>query len=119
MADVNQTLEAVNKIQGAIGSALVDHENGMCLGFEGGGKLDLEVAAAGNTEVVRAKLRVMEELGLDGDIQDILITLQDQYHIIRPIPNTTLFLYVALDRKTGNLALARHKIKDIEPQLKL
>ncbi len=119
MADVKQTLKAINEIQGAVGAALVDYENGMCLGVDGNGKLDLEVAAAGNTEVVRAKLRVMEELGIEGDIQDILITLEEQYHIIRPIPKSSLFLYVAIDRKTGNLALARHKIKDIEPQLKI
>jgi hypothetical protein len=42
----------------------------------GGGKyLDLDVAAASNTEVIRAKMRTMESLRLDDTIEDILITL--------------------------------------------
>ena len=120
MANVSQTLKKATDIQGAIGAALVDHENGMCLGTEGGGaRLNLEVAAAGNTEVVRAKLLVMSELGIKGGIDDILISLSDQYHLIRPLENTTLFMYLALDRKNGNLALARHKLRDIENDLEL
>ncbi len=45
-------------IDGALGASIVDWESGMALGSVGGGKyLDLYVAAAGNTEVIRAKLR--------------------------------------------------------------
>ena len=50
--------------------------------------LDLDVAAAGNTEVVRAKMRTMESLRLDDSIEDILITLQKQYHLIRLLKNS-------------------------------
>lgn len=119
MANVNQTIKKANEIQGAIGAALVDYENGMCLGAEGTGRLNLEVAAAGNTDVVRAKLRVMQELGIEGGIEDILISLSDQYHLIRPLKNSTLFMYLALDRKSGNLAMARHKLRDIEAALEV
>ena len=119
MANIENTLKAANEIGGAIGAALVDHENGMCLGSLGNGRIDLELAAAGNTEVVRAKLRVMDELRIKGGIEDILISLEDQYHLIRPIPNTSLFMYLALDRKTGNLAMARHKLRDIESKLEI
>ncbi|GHG20545.1 hypothetical protein GCM10017567_43950 [Amycolatopsis bullii] len=43
-----------------MGAALVDYESGMALGTLGGGDwLDLDTAAAGNTEVVRSKLRVI------------------------------------------------------------
>lgn len=119
MANVMQTIKKANEIQGAIGAALVDYENGMCLGSEGTGKLNLEVAAAGNTDVVRAKLRVMQELGIEGGIEDILISLADQYHLIRPLADTTLFMYLALDRKNGNLAMARHKLREIEAGLQI
>jgi len=53
----------------------------------------------------------MDQLGIGGGIDDILITLDTQYHLVRPLPNLgSLFLYVAIDRKRGNLGMARHKV---------
>ncbi|MCX4666746.1 hypothetical protein OG453_08690 [Streptomyces sp. NBC_01381] len=113
--------ETTTSIEGVIGVALVDYTSGMALGTLGGSKdMDLTVAAAGNTDVVRAKLRTMELLGLKDEIEDILITLGSQYHLIRPIKgrnNNGLFLYVALDKARANLAMARHQLKRIESGL--
>ena len=107
MQNVQSTLKKLESdITGFLGAALVDHDSGMALGTVGSG-LNLEVAAAGNTDVIRAKLRVMEQLDIDGSIEDILITLSGQLHLIRPI-GKTLFLYIAIDRKQGNLGMARH-----------
>lgn len=59
--------ETMTAIEGAVGVAVVDYTSGMALGTLGGGKdLDLNVAAAGNTDVIRAKVRTMEHLGLKG-----------------------------------------------------
>lgn len=118
MQNVQDTLKKLESdITGFLGGALVDHESGMALGTVGGG-LNLEVAAAGNTEVVRAKLRVMEQLGIDGGIEDILITLTGQLHLIRPI-GKTLFLYIAIDRKQGNLGMARHIMAGAADKIKI
>ena len=111
-------------IDGALGACLVDWESGMSLGSVGGGKyLDLDVAAAGNTEVIRAKMRTMESLRLDDSIEDILITLGKQYHLIRLLRNSRadqgLFFYLVLDRTRANLALARHSLKRIESDITL
>ncbi len=113
--------EAMN-IDGALGVSLVDWGSGMSLGAMGGGKyLDLDVAAAGHTEVVRAKMRTMEALHLDDSIEDILITMSRQYHLIRPLRTPRngqgLFLYLVLDREKANLALARHNLKRIESDI--
>jgi predicted regulator of Ras-like GTPase activity (Roadblock/LC7/MglB family) len=103
---------------GFIGACVVDSSTGMVLALEGGGRIDLELAAAGNTEVVRAKRRTMASLNLKDRIEDILISLHTQYHLIRPLEsNDAIFLYVALDRKVANLALARIAMKKVEQTL--
>ncbi|MFD5896758.1 MULTISPECIES: hypothetical protein [unclassified Streptomyces] len=124
MANTEAALkEATTSIEGAVGAALVDYTSGMALGTVGGGKdLDLTVAAAGNTDVVRAKVRTMEMLGLKDEIEDILITLGGQYHLIRLLKgrgNNGLFLYLALDKQRANLAMARHQLKKIENELEV
>ena len=121
MTTVETSLKKGMAINGAIAIALVDYESGFALGKMGGGEyFDIEAAAAGNTEVVRAKMRVMKQLHLGERIDDILITLEAQYHIIRPLKREkSLFLYLAIDRESGNLAMARHQLKGLEDQLKV
>ncbi|WP_405491505.1 hypothetical protein [Nocardia sp. NBC_00511] len=123
MSNMDIALKDMMVIDGAIGAAVVDYNSGMALGMLGSSKaLDLQVAAAGNTEVVRAKMRTMEQLGLNDQIEDILITLNGQYHIIRPMTGRKskgLFLYLALDRNRANLAMARHRLKGIEEDLEV
>ncbi|MFE3994754.1 hypothetical protein ACFXPW_24100 [Streptomyces goshikiensis] len=124
MANVEVSLkETMASIEGALGAALVDYTSGMALGTLGGGKdLDLTVAAAGNTDVIRAKVRTMEMLGLNDEIEDLLITLGSQYHLIRLLKGrgtTGLFLYVVLDKGNSNLAMARHQIRRIEASLEI
>jgi hypothetical protein len=117
MATINQGLQDLMSCDGAVCAALVDSSSGMILGQNGTG-VDMEVAAAGNTEVVRAKMKTMRGLGLNDVIEDILITLGKQYHIIRPMARKEgLFLYIVLDKSKSNLALARRKVADVEREL--
>ncbi len=113
-------ISELSEIQGFIGGCLVDSETGLMLASEGGGKMDLEAASAMNTQVVKAKLQAMEALKLDDEIEDILISLGKQYHLIRPLAsNPSVFIYAALDRKTSNLGMARIKVKAVEGQLSI
>ncbi|MBN8739868.1 MAG: hypothetical protein BGP24_23160 [Lysobacterales bacterium 69-70] len=119
MANINDSLSALLQADGALCAALVDANSGMTLGKMGSG-LDLDLAAAGNTEVVRAKMKTMKSLGLSDAIEDILITLGKQYHIIRPVASKPgLFLYLVLDKSRSNLALARRNCQDAEQALTL
>lgn len=119
MASLNETLNSLMTQDGALCAAIVDYNSGMLLGSEGSG-VDMELAAAGNTEVVRAKIKTMRMLNLNDQIDDILITLGKQYHIIRPVAaNDGVFFYLVLDKARANLALARRKTADVEKELKL
>ena len=121
MTDHSTALKGAMQIEGVLGVALVDSSSGMALATAGSPPdLDLDVAAAGNSSVVQAKLRTMSDLGLQQSIEDILITLDKQYHIIRPLARQNqLFLYLVLDRARANLAMARFKLAGLEQNLKV
>ena len=124
MGNMETALKDAMSIEGALGVALVDYSSGLALGTLGvSHELDLNVAAAGNTDVVRAKMRTMEMLNLHNEtIEDILISLTSQYHLIRPLTHQTskgIFIYLVLDRQRSNLAMARHQMRRIEEQLEI
>ena len=99
----------------ALAALLVDYRSGVALGRSGGG-VNLEVAAVGNSRVVQAKLKTIAALGLDEELEDILITLSSQYHLIRVLPGRGQFLYLVLSRK-ANLARARLKLQRLAEQV--
>jgi len=117
--NIEACLKQLMAIDGAMGSCIVDYTSGMALGSVGSG-VDLDLAAAGNSEVVKAKIKTMKSLGIKGDIEDILITLSDQMHIIRPCAkHTGLFIYLVLDKQKANLALARRGVLSTEAGLNI
>ena len=117
MANINDSLASLMAIDGAMGCFIADYSSGMVLAKAGAG-VNLDVAAAGNTEVIKAKMKTMVALGISDTIEDILITLTTQYHIIRPMAaKQGLFLYIVLDKAKSNLAMARFKLLDAEKAL--
>lgn len=103
------------QMPGFVGSAVADSDSGMALATLGGGDgLNIELAAAANTDVVKAKRKAIAMLELNEGIEDILITLDTQYHLIRPVESSPeVFVYLAVDRKTANLAVARMTLRKV------
>lgn len=117
VANISDSLNKIMELSGCVACAIVDYNNGTVLGKKGSG-VNLEIAGAGNSEVVKAKLRVMKQLGIPGVIEDILITLSNQYHIIRPLTSRAgLFMYIILEKDKANLGMSRYKSSLIEADL--
>jgi predicted regulator of Ras-like GTPase activity (Roadblock/LC7/MglB family) len=114
MATEKQLNEVLEKISvdanGFIAASLVDLDSGMTLAIKASRTdFDLTAASAYNSELVKQKLKIMRTLGLTGTIEDMLITLTDQIHLVKLVgPNT--FLYLAVDKKQSNIALVRSAV---------
>jgi predicted regulator of Ras-like GTPase activity (Roadblock/LC7/MglB family) len=109
--ELNEVLERIQRdASGFIAASLVDLESGMTLASKTTRvDFDLTAASAYNSELVKQKLKIMATLGLAGSIEDMLMTLTEQIHLIKLI-NKTSFLYLAVDRSQSNLAIVRSAV---------
>ena len=118
---IRTALGQLLEIEGALAAALVEIESGMPLASVGeAGGMDLDIAVAGNTEMLRAKRKAIRAIGMEDEVEDVIVTLFSQYHLLRPLgSNDGLFLCVVLDRKAATLAMARHELRRVEGALSL
>ena len=112
MPNEKSLLEVFSRIEddvsGVIATAVVDLESGMTLAAKTNRPdFDLAVASAYNSELVKQKLKIMRALNLKSSLEDMLLTLSDQFHLIKFLPGGTSFLYLAADRSGTNLAILR------------
>ena len=114
MATQEQMMDVMNRlaadVSGFMGACIVDMETGMPLASKSSrGDFDLEVASAYNAEMVKAKNKTIRALGINSQLEDMLLTLSDQLHLIKMLSSTT-FIYIAADRGSTNLALLRSAV---------
>ena len=114
MANEKTLLDVIAKIEGdvngVVATAVVDLESGMTLAAKTNRpEFDLAVASAYNSELVKQKLKIVKALNLKSTLEDILLTLSDQIHIIKMV-SPSVFLYLAADRENTNLAIVRSAI---------
>ncbi|MGQ4383457.1 hypothetical protein [Streptomyces sp. SAS_270] len=119
MTGIKIALNRAMQLEGAIGAAVVDYVSRMPLGTAGHPQgLDLDLAAHGDTDVVRAKLAALHLIGYAPErVQDILITLDTEYHLIRLItrrPHEGLFFYLVLERSRADLDTVRKELHRLE-----
>ena len=112
MANEKALLDFFSKIEGdvngVIATAAVDLESGMTLATKTNRpEFDLAAASAYNSELVKQKMKIMKTLNLKCALEDMLITLSDQFHLIKFLPGGTTFLYLAAERSSTNLAILR------------
>jgi hypothetical protein len=104
--DAERILAEVLTIEGAIGAALVQATTGTILGHAAVGRgLDMTQAAKIAQDLVQDALRLR-----DG-IEDIMITVDTQYHVMRLLgPGEEVFVHLVLDRERASLGMARQQL---------
>lgn len=106
------TTDLKDNLSGFIGVSVTELKTGMSFAsLSVDPKFDPELASAYNLEVVKAKLSAIKALGLTEKIDDILITLSNQLHIIDLSDNGEYFVYLAVDSSKVNLGMARATLK--------
>ena len=108
MPNLSETLSSLIALDGTLAAAVVDGNTGRVLGKTGSAE-GLELAANINTSVLRAKLHGVKHLDIQEDIEDILISSKEHYHLVTFIANKPgFFIYTVLNRQIGNLGTARY-----------
>ncbi|MBD2723344.1 roadblock/LC7 domain-containing protein [Hymenobacter armeniacus] len=109
--------DVLNDLPGLVAVAVVDITSGMALASHSNSPaLNPETAAAYNTEVVKQKQKAMSALKLSGEnIEDILITLTNQFHLIKLAGNK--FIYLVVNSRETNLAIAREVLRSTAANL--
>jgi hypothetical protein len=99
----------LNALPSLVAVAVVDVTSGMALASHSNSpNINPETAAAYNTEVVKQKQKAMAALKLQGErIDDILITLTNQLHLLNLSEDGKKFIYLAVNSRETNLAIAR------------
>lgn len=119
MPSEKQIVETFEKVAadlpGFMAASLVDLESGMTLGIKSvRPDFDLAAASAYNSEMVKQKLKIMRALNLRTHLEDMLLTLGDQIHVIKLIGQNA-FIYLAVDRTQCNLAIVRNVLNKNAP----
>jgi hypothetical protein len=112
MPSEKQIVDAFEKVAqelpGFMAASLVDLDSGMTLGLKSARPdFDLAAASAYNSEMVKQKLKIIKALGLRTNLEDMLLTLGDQIHVVKLVGSGT-FIYLAVDRAQCNLAIVRN-----------
>ncbi|MFF1476363.1 hypothetical protein ACFVYD_02055 [Streptomyces sp. NPDC058301] len=138
MLGIDECLLETMGLPGVRGAAVVDWTSGLALGTIGDSPCgDHETTAAEAAEFARtaaehpafaaAEMEAVNE-GVEADpagalpVEDVLVTSRTGYHLLRFVETTfdsSLFLYLWLDREQGNLAMARLRLRDLAQRLVL
>jgi hypothetical protein len=105
----------VDELPSFITVAVVERASGNILAGKWAGNSGgaVEVAAA-NAEIVRQTYQAIEalQLGPDEQLEDILVMLRYQLHLLRVLPQVDWLLYLAVRTQDSNLGLARMVLRN-------
>jgi hypothetical protein len=119
--NVEEQLHKLERLEGFRAAALYDMDHGVTLAaIDHDLGVDVTHAVIGHVEVVEAKQKTVAALHLDDELEDIVITLRDEYHLLRLCrQHRRHFFFLMLDRHAANLAMARYALAGVEHDIVL
>ncbi len=118
-ASTEPLLRRLSELDGFLSAAVVDGERDRPLGVWSAGD-DPAGSTEGSAELVGLLRATVERLDLEDEIEDVVLTMGNRYQLIRPLRGRPrVFLYLALDRESANLAMARLQLAVGEHELVL
>ena len=141
MPGIDECLLDAMTVNGARGAAVIEWTSGLALGMVGETRDgDPEATAAETAELARmaaeqSAFAALEPRGEEGSfdesdggapgeapVEDVIVTTRTCYHLLRFVDtafDSGVFFYLWLDRREGNLALARMRMRDLSRRLAL
>ncbi len=118
---VRDNLGRLERAEGFLSAALIDIDKNVCLAeVDKGGALHAGDLVRGHVDLIQAKRRTIAMLNLDDELEDIVISLSREYHLVRLVRRQPkLFFFLALDRSRANLAMARYLLSEVERDIVL
>ena len=116
-ARAKQAMAGMLALDGLLGCAVVDATSGLVLAHEsrGGPAIDMDLAAAACSQVMRAHRQAARSMGLPDRIDEVMTSAGPRQQIMRTMSgHADLFLLVLLDKQRTNLALARFQLLEVE-----
>lgn len=113
--DVGTVLDCLMGPDGVLGAAVVDRVRGVPLGARGEMKLDDPARVEGTCRMVDDLSSSMRKAGAGSGVEDMVFTLDDQVHILRPV--RARVLYLICDRLKMSMAGARRQMDRAERAL--
>ncbi|MEU7292477.1 hypothetical protein AB0A76_04610 [Streptomyces exfoliatus] len=143
MPGIDECLLEAMALPGARGASLVDWTSGLALGTAGDSPVGCHETTAAETAELARSAAEFDTFGARGEgtgndglsgaaaddapgggphVEDLIVTTRTGYHVLRFVEtsfDSSVFLHLWLDRDTGNLALARIRLRDLAERLVL
>jgi CheY-like chemotaxis protein/predicted regulator of Ras-like GTPase activity (Roadblock/LC7/MglB family) len=115
VSSINRIMEELkDEVPDLIAAEIVSIEEGVpIVAATNNPAFDPDIAAAYYTEVVKVNEKALEVLTTGGKLEEVLLTTDECYLILRILPGTRFYVGLAITRK-GNVGMTRMVIKKFE-----
>lgn len=117
---IKDKIKTIMDLDGVLAASIVDITTGMSIVQDSKSNVDVESYCAYMVEVVKSHKKFLNKLNIQDKIEDIVINLNNNYHIVTfVLKQDNLFIYVVLDKENSNLGMTRIVLVKIEEELDL